>query len=40
VTGHDDHHPYWDVVAAVGGFGEDDWDAGDEAFLAHALARL
>jgi aminoglycoside phosphotransferase (APT) family kinase protein len=40
VSGRDDDDPYWDVVATVGGFTEEDWDAGDETFLVHALARL
>jgi aminoglycoside phosphotransferase (APT) family kinase protein len=40
ISGRDDHHPYWDVVAAVGGFSEDDWSPADEDFLAAALARL
>ena len=35
-----DHHPYWDVVAVLGGVYAGDWDRGDEAFLAAAIRAL
>jgi aminoglycoside phosphotransferase (APT) family kinase protein len=37
VSGRDTYHPYWDVVAALGGNDRDDWTADDERFLTHAL---
>jgi hypothetical protein len=43
LTGIEAYHPYWDVVAALGGFDDADlaaWSARDEAFLAAAIARL
>lgn len=33
-----DYHPYWDIVAALGGMGE--WTPADEDFVARAVARL
>ncbi len=42
LTGMRDYHPYWDVVAALGGFDDVDlarWTARDEDFLAAAVAR-
>ena len=37
-SGRDDYHPYWDVVAALGGLLRDDpWAPATEGFLAHAL---
>jgi aminoglycoside phosphotransferase (APT) family kinase protein len=35
-----DYHPYWDVVAALGGFEASDWSAADEDLLAAAVAQL
>jgi hypothetical protein len=35
-----EHHPYWDVVAALGGMDAEDWGSEDEDFLAAAVARL
>ena len=38
-----DYHPYWDIVAALGGFDAatlDRWTAAEEEFLARAVARL
>jgi aminoglycoside phosphotransferase (APT) family kinase protein len=43
LTGMRDYHPYWDVVAALGGFDDADlaaWSPRDEDFLAAAVARL
>jgi aminoglycoside phosphotransferase (APT) family kinase protein len=40
LCGRPDYHPYWDIVAALGGNEEDDLDLADEAFLAAALQRL
>ena len=43
VSGRDDAHPYWDLVAALGGFEEDDlarWTPREEDFLAQAVERL
>jgi aminoglycoside phosphotransferase (APT) family kinase protein len=40
MTGRDDYHPYWDIVAALGGFEEGDLDARDEDFVAYAVGRL
>ena len=43
VSGRDDAHPYWDLVAALGGFEEEDlarWTAREEDFLAQAVERL
>jgi aminoglycoside phosphotransferase (APT) family kinase protein len=40
LTGRPDYHAYWDIVAALGGFEEDDLDARDEDFLAYAVDRL
>jgi aminoglycoside phosphotransferase (APT) family kinase protein len=39
----DDYHPYWDIVAAIGGLDEScdtQPSAGDERFLAEAVCRL
>jgi hypothetical protein len=42
-AGSDAYHPYWDIVAAIGGMDET-WDARPdpavERFLADAVARL
>ena len=38
-----DYHPYWDIVAALGGFDGatlESWTAPEEEFLARAVARL
>lgn len=43
VTGRGEYDPYWDVVATLGGFDEDDvagWTPRQEEFLARAVARL
>ena len=43
VSGRDDEHPYWDLVAALGGFEEADlarWTPREEDFLAQAVERL
>jgi aminoglycoside phosphotransferase (APT) family kinase protein len=43
LTGERDHHPYWDIVAALGGFDDESlasWTPQDEAFLARAVRRL
>jgi aminoglycoside phosphotransferase (APT) family kinase protein len=40
ITGREDYHPYWDLVAALGGFEEGDIDARDEDFVAYAVGRL
>jgi aminoglycoside phosphotransferase (APT) family kinase protein len=40
VSGRDEHHPYWDVVAALGGFSEDHWTGNDQRFLEFTLAQL
>jgi prepilin-type processing-associated H-X9-DG protein len=40
ITGRDNYHPYWDIVAALGGFEERDIDARDEDFVAYAVGRL
>jgi aminoglycoside phosphotransferase (APT) family kinase protein len=43
LTGRGEHHPYWDIVAALGGFEQADverWSACDEDFLAQAVALL
>jgi aminoglycoside phosphotransferase (APT) family kinase protein len=42
-SGRSGYHPYWDIVAALGGHDEDYFDEPspeDEHFLAHALRRL
>ena len=39
----DEYHPYWDIVAAIGGLDEScdaEPDPGDESFLAAAVSRL
>jgi aminoglycoside phosphotransferase (APT) family kinase protein len=37
-TGHaGDYHPYWDIVASLGGHDPADFTPRDEAFLVHAL---
>lgn len=38
LTERDDYHPYWDIVAALGGMEE--WEPGDEDFVAQAVSRL
>jgi aminoglycoside phosphotransferase (APT) family kinase protein len=38
-----DYHPYWDIVAALGGFDDEtlaQWTPQEEEFLARAVARL
>jgi aminoglycoside phosphotransferase (APT) family kinase protein len=43
VSWRDDEHPYWDLVAAIGGFAEADfarWTPRAEDFLAQAVERL
>jgi aminoglycoside phosphotransferase (APT) family kinase protein len=43
LTGQPDYHPYWDIVAALGGFDDDtlaSWTPQDEEFLAAAVRRL
>jgi aminoglycoside phosphotransferase (APT) family kinase protein len=40
VSDRRDYHPYWDIVAAIGGLDQDHFDPADERFLAHALRRL
>jgi aminoglycoside phosphotransferase (APT) family kinase protein len=40
LTGRDEYHPYWDVVAAIGGVDIEDVDRRTEEFLAAAVARL
>ena len=40
LTGRRDHHPYWDIAAALGGFEDGDLDARDEDFVAYAVGRL
>jgi aminoglycoside phosphotransferase (APT) family kinase protein len=43
ITGRREYHPYWDIVAALGGQDlevDDDPDLANEAFLAAAVARL
>jgi aminoglycoside phosphotransferase (APT) family kinase protein len=43
LTGRREYHPYWDIVAAIGGMDEsvdDEPNASDERFLARAVARL
>jgi hypothetical protein len=38
-----DYHPYWDIVAALGGFDAETlarWTPAEEEFLARAVARL
>jgi aminoglycoside phosphotransferase (APT) family kinase protein len=39
-SGRDEYHPYWDVVAALGGHGLDQWMPADERFLDRALCAL
>jgi aminoglycoside phosphotransferase (APT) family kinase protein len=42
-SGRSGYHPYWDIVAALGGVDDECFDEaspGDERFLAHALRRL
>jgi len=43
LTGRREYHPYWDIVAAIGGMDEsldDEPNPSDERFLARAVARL
>ena len=43
LTGRREYHPYWDIVAAIGGMDEsldDDPNPSDECFLARAVAQL
>jgi aminoglycoside phosphotransferase (APT) family kinase protein len=43
LCGIGDYHPYWDVVAALGGFDAETlarWTPAEEEFLARAVARL
>jgi aminoglycoside phosphotransferase (APT) family kinase protein len=40
ITGRDGYDPYWDIVAALGGFEEGDMEPRDEGFLAYAVGNL